>query len=160
MSRFDLPLPRTGRPIWFSAALVVAGYPAIGFVYYPALQRSGALPTDGDSIAIPMFSGVLAALVLLPLVTAATYLCLRGRRDGGTLLAWRKDKPARSFVVTLLFGLPAVLLAVFLAALLTDLVAERAPWFDYLWAPYVAVCIVWLLLLRASALAPRSAPGS
>ena len=53
------------------------GFPVVNFIYWPAVLRSGVLPSDGDSIGIPMFGSVLATLVVSPVILGVACLCLR-----------------------------------------------------------------------------------
>jgi hypothetical protein len=128
-------------------ALVLVGFPAINFIYWPELLRSGAFLPDGDSIAVPMFGGVLATLFLSPLILGISWLCLRRYNPDARLLSWRPDRPFRSAALTVLFGSAAALVT---AGILVGLTSARA-WFEFLWPSYLAFWLPWLLGLRAAA---------
>ena len=150
----DLPLPNKRWPFWCASAITVIGLPISSFVYFDALLRSGTLPPDGDSVAIPIFSSVVLALLLSPIVAATTYFVLRRERFGSTLLAWRRSQPLFSLITTILFGVPAL----GLVCLILEPFVDREPAIEFIWIPYTAFLAFWLLLLRAAALSSRSAP--
>jgi hypothetical protein len=128
--------------------LALVGFPILNFIYWPLVLRSGVLPGDGDSIAIPMFSSVLAALVLSPVVLGIARVCLRRYNPGPRLRAWRTDRPYRSAACTLLFGAGAA----FMVAGVLDNLTPDLPWYEYLWRPYLSLWVACLLGLRAAAI--------
>ena len=148
MATPQLPLPRSVLPYWLLSVGVVVGFPVTSLVYFPALLNSGALPTNGDSISIPMFESTIFAVIIAPLVAGVTYVCLRHYRSDGSLLIWRRDRPALSFIVSFIFGSPAILLILSAA----QIVFERLPLIEYIWIPYTAICLAWLSALRAAVL--------
>ncbi len=139
-------MPSRPWPLWFLTGLVLLGFPAVNFIYWPQVLRSGVLPSDGDSIAIPMFGSILVCLVLSPLFLGASWLCLRRYNPDTRLTAWRQDRPLRSAFATLFFGSAAAFLAVIC---ISDLSADW-PWYEYLWTVYCVVWVPWLLGLRAA----------
>ncbi len=136
------------RVLWPFTALAVLGLPATSLVYFPALLRTGTLPTDGDSIAIPVFGTVLIGVIFLPVALGAVWLSLRHRPASVHLLAWRSDRPLLSAALSVAAGAPALLLLAGFASVARD------PWPEPLWAPWLALFAAWFLLLRAAALSP------
>jgi hypothetical protein len=140
-------------PLW----LLVAGaivIPLLGlleaFIYYPAELRSGDLPIDADSIAIPLSWAVTSApfniLVLLLFTLPAIY------HYGGDA-TWKtldRSHPWRASLSILLYGVPAVFLV-------GDLI------YSFMYLPLYNASIVivsvpmvlWLLMLRGAMAAPR-----
>lgn len=141
-------MPSRPWSLWFLTGLVLVGFPAVNFIYWPQVLRSGALPPDGDSIGIAMFGSILVMLVLSPLVLGLTWLCLRRYNPETRLAAWRRDRPYRSAVTTLLAGAGAALLG----AAAVDGLRPDLPWYEYLWPVYFALWVPWLIGLRAAAI--------
>ena len=141
-------MPSHPGPVWILTLGLILGLPVLSFIYWPLVLHSGILSPDADSIAIPMFSDVLAAVVLSPIVIGATWLCLRDYNPEARLMAWRRDRPLRSAAVTAVLGGPAVALAVLL---IID-IRPGWPWYEYMWTGYTLLCISWLLTLRAAAI--------
>ena len=133
--------------LWWLTALDLIAFPAVNFIYWPQVLRSGALPSDGDSIGIPMFGSILATLVVSPLVLGVTWACLRRYNPKTSLWTWREDRPLRSIIITLLFGAVSVTLA---ASILVGLWLSP-PWYEYLWRTYFGLWLPWLLAVRAAA---------
>ncbi len=141
-------MPSRPWPLWCLTGLVLIGFPAINFIYWPQVLRSGVLPSDGDSIGIPLFGSVLATLVLSPLLIGIAWLCLRRYNPRTRFASWRRDRPYRSAVVTVLFGAGAA----FMTAGVLDGLRADLPWYEYLWPAYFLVWVPWLLGLRAAAI--------
>jgi len=139
-------MPLKAWPLWLLSVVTVVGLPAVSWLYYPLLLDSGALPTDADSIGIPMLGSLIIAMILFPIAIGATWFCLRRYNSKSRFAAWRRDRPVRTLLTTALLGLPAAILA---AVILGDL-REEVPWYEHLWDGYALVCIVWLLALRAA----------
>ncbi len=141
--------------VWASGMLVLAGYPMVSFLYWPAVLRAGVLPTKGDSIAIPMFGSIFFAIICSPIVLGLTWFCLRRYSVDTTIFAWRRDRPIRSWLSTALFGgLAALLVAHEMVSLWLDY-----PWYERLWTPYELVTIAWLLGLRAAVIEQKPLGG-
>jgi hypothetical protein len=128
--------------------MVLTGFPALNFIYWPQVLRSGVLPPEGDSIGIPMFGSVFLTLVLSPLVIGIAWLCLRRYNPNTKLATWRRERLYRSIGATLLFGAGAVLLT----AAVFDGLRPGLRWYEYLWPAYFALWVPWLLGLRAAAI--------
>ena len=140
-------MPSRVWPLWSLTGLLLLGFPALNVVYWPQILRSGALPPDGDTIAIPVFGSIIVAFVAFPFVLGVASLCLRAYNPDTRLAAWRADRPLRSAVATAIFVPPAALIAAeALEPLLFDL-----PWYEVLWSAYGGLCTLWLLALRAAA---------
>jgi hypothetical protein len=144
----NLPLPKSSRTIWLLTAGVIIGFPATSWIYFPALLKSGALLPKGDSIAILMFGSLLWAVLLTPIALGITFFCVRRYVAAGTVFVWRRDRPALSFVLYAVFGVPA---ATLLFGLGQSLVAGLLE-LQGLWAPHVLICMTWFVILRAAAL--------
>jgi hypothetical protein len=154
MKAIELALPKSVWPYWLLSAAVVVGLPLTSFVYFPALLQTGKLPVNGDSISIPMFSSIMFALLITPVIFGVTYSCVRTYRAKGTFMIWRRDRPILSSVLSILFGLPV-------AALMFSIgqtAIGRYPDIEFIWIPYTLVCVAWLMALRAAALASAK-PG-
>ena len=151
MATFHLPLPRAVWPYWCLAVIAVVGLPLTSYVYFDALLRSGTLPTNGDTIAIPIFFSVVLAVLISPIAALTTYCCVWRYPSTGTLLSWRPSQPIFSGAVTLIFGLPALTFAY----MVVEPVLKSLPTIEYIWTPYLLLVIAWLLLLRAAAVTPR-----
>ena len=138
------------RPLlmWVLTGFVLTGFPVVNFIYWPEVLRSGVLPSDGDSIGIPMFGSVFVTLILSPLILGITWLCLRRYNPETRLASWRPDRPYRSVVLTGLSGAGSV----FLAAVIFDGLRPGLPWYEYLFEAYFALWLPWLLGLRAAAI--------
>lgn len=140
-------MPSRAWPLWVLTLIVLVGLPAMNFVYWPQVLRSGVLPPDGDTIAIPMYGSVVFALEGVPFVIGVAWLCLRGYGPDTRLRAWRRDRPLRSLVATVVFVAPAAWLTI--EGLILSLAAAQ-PGYEHLWSAYYAVVVLWLLTLRAA----------
>ena len=139
-------MPSRDSPIWLLTAALIFGFPLANWLYWPQVLRSGVLPPEGDSIMIPMVGSVLLAVVASPFLLALATICLRRYNPRTKLFAWRRDRPIRSAVATLMFGGAAIVLAAFAARALT----LALPWYEHIITAYVAAVILWLLALRAA----------
>jgi len=110
------------------------------------------LSPEADTILIPMMSSIFLAVALLPIVCATTWLCLRGNDDAGNLLAWDRDRPVRSALVTLCFVIPFC----FGLSSLVDEFTAPPGWHGLWWLPYTLVALFWLAMMRGSALSKRN----
>jgi hypothetical protein len=152
---FDIPLPHRNGAAWLLAWATIWGIPISASVFFYLRQIGGAYPPEADSISIPIGETTIFALALAPLILLTTFLCVRRRRAGGSLLAWRSDRPILSVLVTIIFGGPALLVG----ALIIITVWEAVDRIDLVWIPHLLVCIVWLQVMRAMALQPRRRRG-
>jgi hypothetical protein len=142
-----------GKPLgWTLAALVILGFPATSWVYWPAVGEAGMLPPEGDSIMIPLMSSIFLAVVLSPVICLITWLCLRASDGCGSLLAWDRGRPVRSALVSLCFALPFCL---GVSSLVDELTAPPG-WYGLWWVPYTLIALFWLALMRGSALSNRN----
>lgn len=139
-------MPEKPWPIWLLVFALLVGCPAVSFIYFPLLLRSGTLPFDGDSIAIPLAGSLEVTVVLSPFVLAIAWACLRNYNSRAKLLAWRRDRPVRSLCATLAFGSAAALFAV----ATVELARSSIFWFDGLWVAYSALWVLFMVLLRAA----------
>ncbi|GAA4028885.1 hypothetical protein GCM10022281_04970 [Sphingomonas rosea] len=139
-------MPTRPSPLWWLTGFLVTGFPVLNFIYWPQVLKSGVLPPDGDSIGIPMFGSILTALIASPMVFGVTWLCLRRYNPAGQLWSWRKDRPVRSVVATVLFGAASL---AFTAGILESL-WRPSPWYEYLWPIYIAGWLPWFVGLRAA----------
>ena len=101
---------------------------------------------------IPMMSSIFLAIVLLPIVCAITWLCVRGNHDAVNLLAWDRTRPLRSALVTLCFAIPFC----YGVSSLVDEFAAPPGWYGLWWLPYTLVTLFWLAVTRGSALSKRN----
>ncbi|WP_380783526.1 hypothetical protein [Sphingomonas sp. R86520] len=139
-------MPATARPLWILTAFLIAAFPALNFVYWPQVLRSGQLPPDGDSIGIPMYGSVLIAIIASPFVIGIAGLCLRRYNRPVRLTAYRHDRPLRSALATILFGGASVVL---MLGSIAELM-HQLPWYEYLWPAYTVFWVPWLFGLRAA----------
>jgi len=139
-------MPRSSFWLWLLTGLLLTGFPAVNFIYWPQVLRSGVLPSDGDRIGIPIFGSVLLALYISPLVLGIAWMCLRRYSPDTRFAAWRQDRPYRSSFASLIFGGGAAL------ALYTAFDGLRAdePWYEFLFSGYFILWVPWLLAMRAA----------
>ena len=134
--------------VWVLSAGVVFGLPATSWIYWPAVGQSGVLSPDADTVMIPMMGDMFVALILAPIVCVVTWLCLRKNKHAGDLLAWDRAKPIRSSIVTILFGIPFF---IGLSSLVDEFGAPPG-WYGLWWLPYTLMSLLWLAVMRGSAL--------
>jgi hypothetical protein len=141
------------QPLWLLTGALLVLFPVLNFIYWPQVLRSGALPTDGDSIGIPMLGSILMTFVISPLFFAVAWLCLRRYNPKTRLAIIRRDRPIRTIAATLVFGGAVVFLVI---TAIVDLM-DTLPWYDYLWIGYALIWVPWLLGLRAAVIDQHSA---
>ena len=140
--------------IWGLAALLLVTLLVSPFFYFPAVAEF--LPPDADSAAIPIFSTILATLLLIaPIVVGLTWFCLRGYQPAG-FLVWRRDRPVASMVATTLFFALTLPMCWVLAA---DYLFRSPPLppYEYYSLPIPLAGVIWLMGLR-TALVSKSTP--
>lgn len=139
-------MPSRSGHLWLLSASLLLGLPALSFIYWPLVLRSGVLPTDADSIGIPLFNDCLLALVAAPIVLGVAWLCLRRYNPRTRLTAWRSDRPVRTLLATIIFGGAALFLTILL------FVDSRLdwPWYEHLWSGYTLLLIWWFMAMRAA----------
>jgi hypothetical protein len=94
------------------------------FIHYPMLLASGDLPTDRDSIGIPMAEARQATPFLLLFLAVWALPAVIGARASPRLFAWRRERAVRSAIGTLVYGGAALLIGV--SILWTPFVAQGA----------------------------------
>ncbi|MGU3479136.1 hypothetical protein [Methylobacterium sp. D48H] len=104
-------MPSTAKPLWLLTWLAIMVGPVTDFLFWTAVLKSGALPHDGDAIAIPIFQGIIGTVALAPLALTITWFCLRRYNAQTSIFAWRKERPVVSIVATMVFGGLTCLLA-------------------------------------------------
>lgn len=141
---------------WFAVATwgltlcVIIGWPITNLVYWSAELRAGNLPTDGDSIVIPIMGSLITSGFLTPFFLIIVWNSLRGHDPRAGLLAWRGDRPLRSGIYTALLGGPAVLMLISLAKDLVDIQLRGLAWQEYILVAWFSLFAFWLLFLRAA----------
>lgn len=150
-----LRTPRSRLLIWVLTLVLILALPVIAFTYYPLLLRSGTLPPEGDSTMIPMMGTLFASILLAPVLLVSTFIALRGYSQPVSLFNWNKERPLRSAAASVLFGGPALLLAVSIGQSMFPL----EPWYEFLWVPYELLLLIWLLTLRAAVVARPATSG-
>ncbi len=115
-------------PCGDSTVLLLVGAPALYILSWIEVLKAGVLPTDGGSVAIFMFAGLVFAVLVAPFVLGTTWLCLRRYTPGTSLLAWRADRPVRSILAGLVFEGGA---AVFAVPVIHELFVS-APWYEFI----------------------------
>ena len=144
-------MPAKPWPIWAVAWLVLLGFPFVNIIYWPEATRYGIAAADSDAVALWTIGSLfLAPLIMMPVMFFATYIAVK-RYHPGSLLVWRSDRPLRSLLLTLLFGLPAAAVA----WALVDGFALDQPWYEWLWVPLDLLAILWMLWVRAAAINQR-----
>lgn len=141
-------MPARAWPLWVLSGSLVCGLPLLSFIYWPLVLRTGVLPPEADSIAIPIFNDLLTALVGAPIVLGVAWLCLRRYNPETRLAAWRRDRPVRSLLATLVLGGAAAALTVLL---FTDTQLDW-PWYEHLWSGYGLLWVWWFLAMRAGSI--------
>lgn len=109
------------------------------------------LSPQADAIFIPMMNSIILSVILLPIISIVTWICIRGIDGVGDLLAWDRQRPIRSSLVTVCFGLP---FCFNLLSLANDLSAPKS-WYGIWWLPYTLVTLLWLAAMRGAALTKR-----
>jgi len=138
-------MPSSSRPIWLLTLLLLTAFPVLNLAYWPRVLQSGVLPRAGDSIAIPMYGSVVLAVVASPFLLGITWICVRRYNPAAKIMAFRRDRPYRTSLATLVCG--------GLAALLVEILREVSitqPWYEYIWPAYFALWVLWLMWLRAA----------
>ena len=149
-------MPRSPGLIWILTGLLLLGFPAVSLIYWPEVLRSGALPPNGDSVAIPMFGSIIVTLALSPFIIGITQLGLKRYNPETRLASWRHDRLYRSILVTVVCGGMAIVIG----ALTVEGLETALHWYDYLWPAYYALCLLWLLAYRAAVIdQPDSEPS-
>ena len=139
-------MPSRPKPLWVLTVLLLIGAPAANIIYWDRVLASGVLPMDADSVGIPMGLGIIFTILVTPFVLGVTWLCLRRYNPQARFFAWRKDRPFRSLMASLIFGGAAALLVLNIIA---------SPWFGYPWYEFIfdalsIPAIVWSLAMRAA----------
>ncbi len=146
-------MPSRPWPWWLLTGLLLTSFPLVSLAYWIAVLEADLLPPVRDSISIPIFASVIATLLATPVILGIAWLCLQRYPDSSLFLAWRRDRPWRSVLVTL-----ACLLAA--GSLCWEIVAAlRASsfWHDYLWPAYLGLWLPWLAGMRAAAMGRTAA---
>ena len=141
-------MPKNLAGIWAQTIALIIGYPLVSLIYYP-LQVETWTPEQrlqGDTVGIPMFGSLIATVVLSPLIIGSVHLCVRRYSSENRLLAWRPDRPVRSWIATIILGGFSLTIA-FVSLLLAS---EAKYWFDGLWVGYFALWSFMLLQLRSA----------
>jgi len=139
-------MPSRSWPLWILSVVLLLALPALSFIYWPLVLQSGVLPTEADSIGIPMFYDLFSAFILAPIVLGTAWLCLRRYNPDVRLAAWRWDRPTRTLLASMVLGGAAASLAVLL---LMDAGSDW-PWYEHLWTGYAVLWICWFLAMRAA----------
>lgn len=141
--------------IWTAAWLLLLGTVVTPIFYTMAMMDDpvvvNSLSPDADSWGIPMFSGILLAIYLSPVVLGLTWAVTR-TPNRPSLFAWRRDRPIRSWVWTIV---AAVFITLPVLAIVGDL-SRAPPWYEYELLPLLALGIAWVLVVRAAAVAAPS----
>jgi len=135
--------------------MMLAGFPAANVLYWPELKKAGVLPVNADSIGLPIFSSVILAFLLSPLVLGVTWLCLRRSNPAARPKIWRNDLPFASALSLLIFGGAAAFLAA--GELMGNYFGQ--PWYEYLWPAHSLLCIAGLLALHTAVMKRMSQGG-
>jgi hypothetical protein len=143
--------------LWALSGALLLGFPLANLIILDQLARSAALPSNSDTVMIPMIGGFVLALLATPVVLGVAWICLRRFNPETRLLAWRRDRPARSLIATLAFGVPTVFVAVQVALGLAINLHDALPWHAWLDPACFALCLTWLLGLRAAVIEQHEA---
>jgi hypothetical protein len=142
------------RSSWLVAGAIII--PALlvldALLYYPALLRSGTLPTNADSIGIPIYQSGITALVSVPVLLIYALPALWRYRGDAGLWEYPKSNSLRLFLSRILYALPAILLVCERVYFLS----QRLPAYEYIDFIVVVPLLIWLLMLRAAMAAPRA----
>lgn len=93
-----------------------------------------------------MFGSILTMLIVAPVILGLSWFCLRRYNPDVKLWSWRRDRPLRSIVATILFGGASLVLVIGVL----DSLRLWLPWYEYLWTAYFIAWLPWLLGLRAA----------
>lgn len=139
-------MPSTAKPLWLLTWLAILVGPITDFLFWNAVLKSGALPHDGDAIAIPIFRGIVGTVALAPLVLTITWFCLRRYNAQTSIFAWRKERPVVSIVATMIFGGLTCILAYDAVGILMGYYPPP----EFISIPAALIRMAWLLAMRAA----------
>lgn len=149
-------MPKRPWPIWLLAGVLLLSEPVAEYIHWTEVLHSGQLSEGNDLIIIPIGQSVVASMILAPLVMWITHLCVRRYNPRSRLLGWDRHRAMRSGLLSLVFGGAAAGMTVFMITILVDYYPFfDLPWYEYLWVICWMLPILWLLILRAAAVAQR-----
>jgi hypothetical protein len=131
--------------IWAFAVAAVLSIPVCATYYFEALGESGTLGI-ADAIMIPISGAYLTASFVAPVVAIITFLGTYRLNPQMDFLTWQNDKPIRSTLATLIFGIIA-LLAVFSSL---QPIVQNMPLYEYYWLPMNIAWLMWALSMRSA----------
>jgi hypothetical protein len=139
-------VPTRAWPLWALTVLLLAGLPAVGFAYWSLALSAGLLPDYAGGLWPLLRGHVVVAVELSPPTLLVAGASLRRYNPQTRFAAWRTDRPVRSLLMSICFGIPA---AVMTLLVVMD-IHESQLWFDYIWSAYGSLWIIWLLGMRAA----------
>jgi len=134
----------------WGALLFPIGWVCLDFVYWPAVLEAGLLPTDADSIIIPIFNDIIAAPFVMLFLLLWSWPAWRVPRGRIALLAWDRQRPWVSGLATISYGGIAAFCAVDAVYVLFLHPVELLNLIVTI--PFA----LWNLLLRAAVIQPSS----
>ena len=142
-------MPRSTTPIWILTLGLLIANPLFHDFYWGKVLESGALPHNGDSIGITVFTALLLTMMVSPLVIGITWYCLRRYNSQARIFAWRSDRPFRSITYTLVFGGAAFAIARLLAVDVSDMFKDYQ-WYEFIFTLRLPPAIVWSMAMRSA----------
>jgi hypothetical protein len=124
----------------------LVGLPVVGLAYWSLVLSAGLLPDYVGGLWPLVRNHVVAAAWLSPPTLLIAGVSLRRYNSQTRVAAWRADRPVRSALASVCFGVPAILMSF---VLLLDS-WDSGRWFEYLWVAYGSLWIIWLLGMRAA----------
>lgn len=131
--------------LW-GAPLIALLFLVESFIHYPMLLASGDLPTDKDSIGIPMAAASAATPFLLLFLFLWALPAVIGARPSPRLFAWRRERPVRSVLGTLVYGGAALMIGI--SMLSTPFLAQGL--YDFTFLMVTVPLVIWNLCLQAA----------
>lgn len=141
--------------LWLGALALPVLSAAVGFIYYPALLKSGVLPTEADSIGIPMFSAVLFSPLFAGLLVAFAWPAFHKYDGSAMFVSTNAVQPWRMAIGLIIYGLPAAAVA---SEPVQFLLSSKIPAIEHWWLLVDIPAIFWLLILRAAFTVNRAQP--
>ncbi len=133
--------------LWAFSILAILEFPISATYYFEAVGRSGTLPADGDTIIIPIAGSYFIALLVAPLVLITTYFGTRRYNVELKMLTWRSDRPVRTWIASVVFGVICLLA---IASCADSLRLALAAPYELYWIPGNLIWFTWAFWLRAA----------
>ncbi len=142
----EMNVPSPPWPRWCRAGLILAGLPLLIIGHDSAKRQAEGLPSALDSIDAKAFGGILAAMILSPVVLGVAGFCLQRYHSQARLWALRNNCLLRSFGTIFILGSAAA----YVIGGINEAYAPDLPVCEPAWLTYSALWLSWLLAMRAA----------